>query len=75
MISMYHQAKIRRFSLRTGDSIAGKIRPPKDGERYFALLKVDEINFSESRECKTHKVLFENLNTHYYPTERLNRAR
>ena len=53
-------SQVRRFNLRTGDSIAGKIRPPKDGERYFALLKVDEINFSEVN-SKTHKVLFENL--------------
>ena len=53
-------SQVRRFNLRTGDSIAGKIRPPKDGERYFALLKVDEINFSESTN-KTHKVLFLSL--------------
>ena len=62
-------SQVRRFNLRTGDSIAGKIRPPKDGERYFALLKVDEINFSEST-SKTHKVLFENL-TPLFPDERL----
>ena len=62
-------SQVRRFNLRTGDSIAGKIRPPKDGERYFALLKVDEINFSESS-SKTHKVLFENL-TPLFPDERL----
>jgi transcription termination factor Rho len=62
-------SQVRRFNLRTGDSIAGKIRPPKDGERYFALLKVDEINFSESTN-KTHKVLFENL-TPLFPDERL----
>lgn len=62
-------SQVRRFNLRTGDSIAGKIRPPKDGERYFALLKVDEINFSESG-SKTHKVLFENL-TPLFPDERL----
>ena len=53
-------SQVRRFNLRTGDSIAGKIRPPKDGERYFALLKVDQINFSETSDNK-HKVLFENL--------------
>jgi len=40
-------SQIRRFNLRTGDTISGKIRPPKDGERYFALLKVDEINFGQ----------------------------
>ena len=62
-------SQVRRFNLRTGDSIAGKIRPPKDGERYFALLKVDEINFSEVN-SKTHKVLFENL-TPLFPDERL----
>ena len=53
-------SQIRRFSLRTGDSIAGKIRPPKEGERYFALLQVDTIN-SDSPESITHKILFENL--------------
>jgi transcription termination factor Rho len=53
-------SQIRRFSLRTGDEIKGKIRPPKEGERYFALLKVDEINF-ESPEATRNKVAFENL--------------
>ncbi|MEF8834305.1 MAG: transcription termination factor Rho [Halofilum sp. (in: g-proteobacteria)] len=53
-------SQIRRFNLRTGDTIAGKIRPPKDGERYFAMLKVDEINFG-SPEAAKNKVLFENL--------------
>ncbi|MCP1673028.1 transcription termination factor Rho [Natronocella acetinitrilica] len=53
-------SQIRRFSLRTGDTVAGKIRPPKEGERYFALLKVSEINF-EAPESAKHKVLFENL--------------
>ena len=62
-------SQVRRFNLRTGDGIAGKIRPPKDGERYFALLKVDEINFSEVN-SKAHKVLFENL-TPLFPDERL----
>jgi transcription termination factor Rho len=62
-------SQIRRFTLRTGDSIAGKIRPPKDGERYFALLKVDEINFSEPN-SKKHKILFENL-TPLFPDERM----
>ena len=62
-------SQIRRFNLRTGDSIAGKIRPPKDGERYFALLKVDEINYSEPN-TKKHKILFENL-TPLFPQERL----
>ncbi len=53
-------SQIRRFNLRTGDTISGKIRPPKDSERYFALLKVDEINFDLPENVK-HKVLFENL--------------
>ncbi len=53
-------SQIRRFNLRTGDTIAGKIRPPKEGERYFAMLKVDEINFG-SPEAAKNKVLFENL--------------
>jgi transcription termination factor Rho len=53
-------SQIRRFNLRTGDTIAGKIRPPKEGERYFALLKVDTINF-ESPDSAKNKVLFENL--------------
>ena len=53
-------SQIRRFGLRTGDTIAGKIRPPKDSERYFAMLKVDQINFDTPENAKT-KVLFENL--------------
>lgn len=53
-------SQIRRFNLRTGDTVAGKIRPPKEGERYFALLKVSEINF-EPPEAAKHKVVFENL--------------
>jgi transcription termination factor Rho len=62
-------SQIRRFNLRTGDSISGLIRPPKDGERYFALLKVGEINF-DSPDSARHKVLFENL-TPLHPTKRL----
>lgn len=62
-------SQIRRFSLRTGDTVSGKIRPPKDSERYFALLKVDQINF-ESPESARHKILFENL-TPLHPDERL----
>src|SRR5690554_1270363 len=62
-------SQIRRFNLRTGDSIAGKIRPPKEGERYFALLKVDEINFDRPENAK-NKILFENL-TPLFPTEQL----
>ena len=53
-------SQIRRFGLRTGDTVSGKIRPPKDGERYFALLKVDEINFEPPDQTRT-KLLFENL--------------
>jgi len=53
-------SQIRRFNLRTGDTICGKIRPPKDGERYFALLQVDRINFDDP-ESTAHKILFENL--------------
>lgn len=62
-------SQIRRFNLRTGDTISGKIRPPKEGERYFALLKVDEINFEAPENAKS-KVLFENL-TPLFAEERL----
>ncbi|ARU54470.1 MAG: transcription termination factor Rho [Pseudomonadales bacterium] len=62
-------SQIRRFNLRTGDTISGKIRPPKDGERYFALLKVNEINFDKP-ESSRNKILFENL-TPLFPQERL----
>ncbi len=62
-------SQIRRFNLRTGDSIAGKIRPPKEGERYFALLKVDTINFDKPENAR-NKILFENL-TPLFPDERL----
>ena len=61
--------QIRRFNLRTGDTISGLIRPPKEGERYFALLKVGEINF-DSPDSSRSKVLFENL-TPLHPTRRL----
>lgn len=63
-------SQIRRFSLRTGDTISGKIRPPKDNERYFAMLKVDSINFDDPQAAK-QKVLFENL-TPLHSTERMN---
>ncbi len=63
-------SQIRRFSLRTGDTISGKIRPPKDSERYFALLKVDEINFEKPENAK-NKVLFENF-TPLFPNEKFN---
>jgi transcription termination factor Rho len=62
-------SQIRRFSLRTGDTVSGKIRPPKEGERYFALLKVSDINFEPPENAK-HKVLFENL-TPLFATQRL----
>jgi transcription termination factor Rho len=62
-------SQIRRFNLRTGDTVSGKIRPPKEGERYFALLKVSEINY-EPPEIAKSKVLFENL-TPLFPTQRL----
>ncbi|MEH6652120.1 MAG: transcription termination factor Rho [Motiliproteus sp.] len=62
-------SQIRRFNLRKGDSISGKIRPPKDGERYFAMLKVDEINFDRPERAK-NKILFENL-TPLFAQERL----
>ena len=63
------QSQIRRFNLRTGDSVSGKIRPPKEGERYFAMLKVNAINFAEPTETK-NKILFENL-TPLFPDEPL----
>ncbi len=62
-------SQIRRFNLRTGDTVSGLIRPPKDGERYFALLKVGQINY-EPPENTRSKVLFENL-TPLFPRERL----
>jgi transcription termination factor Rho len=62
-------SQIRRFSLRTGDTVEGKIRPPKDSERYFALLKVDKINYEKPENAK-HKVAFENL-TPLHPNDRL----
>ncbi len=62
-------SQIRRFGLRTGDTISGQIRPPKDNERYFALLKVETINFEEPEIAKS-KILFDNL-TPLYPSEKL----
>jgi transcription termination factor Rho len=62
-------SQIRRFGLRTGDTISGLIRPPKDSERYFALLKVESINFQLPEEAK-RKILFENL-TPLHPDERM----
>ncbi|MCX5854332.1 MAG: transcription termination factor Rho [Deltaproteobacteria bacterium] len=63
-------SQIRRFSLRTGDTVSGEVRPPKDGEKYFALLKVDTVNF-ETPEASREKILFDNL-TPLYPLEKLN---
>ncbi|MHB8827963.1 MAG: transcription termination factor Rho [Syntrophales bacterium] len=63
-------SQIRRFSLRTGDTVSGEVRPPKEGEKYFALLKVDDVNF-ESPEAARDKILFDNL-TPLYPDEKLN---
>ena len=62
-------SQIRRFNLRTGDTITGTIRPPKEGERYFALLKVNQINY-DTPENSRNKILFENL-TPLFPTEQL----
>ena len=62
-------SQIRRFSLRTGDIVSGQIRPPKDGERYFALLKVEKINYDEP-EMQRDKILFDNL-TPLYPDQRI----
>ncbi|HMU89346.1 MAG: transcription termination factor Rho [Pseudomonadales bacterium] len=62
-------SQIRRFNLRTGDTVVGKIRPPKEGERYFALLKVDTINY-DTPDSSKNKILFENL-TPLFPQRRL----
>jgi transcription termination factor Rho len=62
-------SQIRRFDLRTGDTISGQIRPPKEGERYFALIKVDAINFEPPEEART-KIFFDNL-TPLYPNQRI----
>jgi len=63
-------SQIRRFNLKTGDTISGEVRPPKEGEKYFALLKVDTVNY-ESPEQARDKILFDNL-TPLYPLEKLN---
>ncbi len=62
-------SQVRRFGLRTGDTVEGQIRAPKDGERYFALLKVNKINFDEPEKIR-HRINFDNL-TPLYPDERL----
>ncbi len=61
-------SQIRRFNLRTGDTISGEVRPPKEGEKYFALLKVDSVNF-ENAEVAKDKIIFDNL-TPLYPEEK-----
>lgn len=66
-------SQIRRFNLRTGDTVIGKIRPPKDSERYFALLKIDTINDDTPQDAR-NKILFENL-TPLFPEERLTMER
>ena len=63
-------SQVRRFGLRTGDTVEGQIRSPKDGERYFALLKVKDINFSDPQDIR-HRVNFDNL-TPLYPDQRIN---
>lgn len=63
-------SQIRRFALRTGDTVSGEVRPPKEGEKYFALLKVDTVNL-ENPEIARDKILFDNL-TPLYPQEKLN---
>ena len=62
-------SQIRRFNIRTGDTVSGQIRPPKEGERYFALLKVDHINYEDPEISRT-KILFDNL-TPYYPDRKI----
>ena len=66
-------SQIRRFNLRTGDTVSGKIRPPKEGERYFALLKVNEVNYDRPENVR-NKILFENL-TPLHANERLRMER
>jgi transcription termination factor Rho len=63
-------SQVRRFGLRTGDTVEGQIRSPKDGERYFAMLKVNEINFDEPEKLR-HRINFDNL-TPLYPDEKIN---
>ena len=63
-------SQIKRFDLHTGDTVSGQVRPPKEGERYFALLRVEAVNF-ESPEAAKDKILFDNL-TPLYPEEKLN---
>jgi transcription termination factor Rho len=62
-------SQIRKFDLRTGDTVSGQVRPPKDGERYFALIKVEAVNFEHPDEAR-NKIFFDNL-TPLYPNERV----
>src|ERR671928_235662 len=62
-------SQIRKFDLRTGDTVSGQVRPPKDGERYFALIKVEAVNFEHPDEAR-NKIFFDNL-TPLYPNQRL----
>src|SRR5207249_9459039 len=62
-------SQIRKFDLRTGDTVSGQVRPPKDGERYFALIKVEAVNFEHPDEAR-NKIFFDNL-TPLYPNDRL----
>lgn len=63
-------SQIRRFNLKTGDTVSGQIRPPKDTERYFAMLKVESVNYEDPENARD-KILFDNL-TPFYPTEKIN---
>ena len=63
-------SQVRRFNLRTGDTVTGQIRPPKESERYYALLKVEQCNFEDPEESNRDKILFDNL-TPLYPQERI----
>ncbi len=63
-------SQVRRFNLRTGDTVTGQVRPPKEGERYFALLKVETIN-SDPPEVSANKIVFDNL-TPLYPNSKIN---
>ena len=70
MIFIFHLRRSAVFDLKTGDTVSGQIRPPKEGEKYFALLKVEAVNFENPEKCKD-KIFFDNL-TPLYPKERLN---
>ena len=69
LIDLVSPSQIRKFGLRTGDTVEGPVRAPKEGERYFALLQVSKINFEEPEKAR-HKIAFENL-TPLYPDEQM----